>query len=42
MVNKVWNLNKFNQMNIYQMNKNVKTDVKVFSNSYRKTKGEKK
>lgn len=45
MVNKVWNLDKLNQMNIYQMNKNVQdkllTGVKVFSKSYKKTKGEK-
>lgn len=45
MVNKVWNLDKFNQMNIYQMNKNVQdkllTGVKVFSKRYKKTKGKK-
>lgn len=45
MVNKVWNLDKLNQMNIYQMNKNVQdkllTGVKVFSKSYKKTKGKK-
>lgn len=43
MVNKVWNLDKLNQMNIYQMNKNVQdkllTGVKVFSKRYKKTKG---
>lgn len=45
MVNKVRNLDKLNQMNIYQMNKNVQdkllTGVKVFSKSYKKTKGKK-
>lgn len=43
MVNKVWNLDKLNQMNIYQMNKNIQdkllTGVKVFSKCYKKTKG---
>lgn len=45
MVSKVWNFVKLSQMNIYQINKNVQdkllAGVKVFSKSYKKTKGKK-